>query len=39
MFTDSRFWIGAALGAAFVYFALPMIRGTMAAKQAGNAGR
>jgi hypothetical protein len=39
VFTDSRFWIGAALGAAFIYFALPMIRGTMAAKAAGQAGR
>jgi|GraSoiStandDraft_39_1057311.scaffolds.fasta_scaffold168010_4 hypothetical protein len=39
MLTDSRFWIGVGVGAAFVYFALPMLRGTLAARQAGNAGR
>jgi hypothetical protein len=35
MFTDSRFWIGVAVGAAFVYFALPSVRGMLAAKRQG----
>jgi hypothetical protein len=36
MLTDTRFWVGFAAGAAFVYFALPFLRGTMAAKQQGR---
>jgi len=39
MLTDTRFWIGVGVGAAFVYFALPMIRGTLAARTAGQTGR
>jgi hypothetical protein len=35
MITDSRFWIGVAVGAALVYFALPFARGTLAAKRQG----
>ena len=35
MFTDMRFWIGVGVGAAFVAFALPWLRGTMASRQGG----
>ena len=35
MFTDMRFWLGVAAGAALVAFVLPWARGTMAAKQGG----
>jgi hypothetical protein len=37
--TDSRFIIGVLVGAGIVYFVIPMVRGQMAARQAGNAGR
>ena len=39
MLTDTRFWIGVGVGAAIIYFALPFVRGTIAAQQAGRAGR
>jgi hypothetical protein len=32
MLTDTRFYLGLAVGAAFVLFVLPMIRGAMASK-------
>lgn len=32
MFTDTRFYVGIAVGAAVVLFVLPMVRGFMAAK-------
>jgi hypothetical protein len=35
LLTDTRFWIGIAVGGLFVYFGLPFIRGTIAQKQGG----
>lgn len=35
MLTDTRFYLGLALGAALVLFIVPMVRGAMASKSAG----